>query len=194
MLLLTTAAAHAEPLKYGQTYNLQNGYQSWQGGYLDTNGAGCQSNKLCVSTSPKSDRAGQKTGTWKIVSASGAAAGTNVKCGDELYLQNQYQGDGGYLDTNSTCGDGKLYCVSTAAKSDRAGQKTGTWKIMPQSCPSGVVDTGQPVLLLNAYNNWKGGFLETNGAGCQGNVYCVSTNAGWNRANQNTAFWRLAKQ
>jgi len=27
----------------------------------------------------------------------------------------------------------------------------------------------------NGYANWTGGYLDVNGAGCQGNVYCVST-------------------
>lgn len=118
-------------LAYGSTYALKNGYNSFTGGFLDTNGAGCEGNKLCVSTASSRDR-GNGTGTWKILSATGKTEGTQVLYGDTIYLFNLYNGDGGYLDTNGAGCEGNLYCVSTAASPDRANVGTGTWKILAQ--------------------------------------------------------------
>ena len=44
--------------------NLKNQYGD--GSYLDTRGAGCESNKYCVSTSNSNNRA-ENSGYWKIL-------------------------------------------------------------------------------------------------------------------------------
>ncbi|WP_244190280.1 hypothetical protein [Streptomyces hygroscopicus] len=90
----------ANELKYGDQIHLQNAYNNWAGGYLDTNGHSTDSGaKYGVSTAESSAR-GEGTGTWEILSATGKAAGTTVASGDLIYLRNLYGGDGGYLDTN----------------------------------------------------------------------------------------------
>ena len=90
----------ANELKYGDQINLQNGYNGWQGGYLDTiNPSTATGAKSGVETATTPAR-GAGTGTWRILSASGKAAGQYVVSGDLIYLQNLYGGDGGYLDTN----------------------------------------------------------------------------------------------
>lgn len=116
------------PLKYGQTYKLVNGYQNSQGGYLDTRGRGCEENLLCVSTSSGSDR-DSGSGSWKIVSKTGKTG--VVKSFDDVYLQNQYQGNGGYLDTRGRGCESNLLCVSTAFDLDRY-SGSGTWKFVKQ--------------------------------------------------------------
>ncbi|MCC5628815.1 hypothetical protein LC613_12230 [Nostoc sphaeroides CHAB 2801] len=92
-LFFGTPNANAQttfPLIYGGTYLVQNGYNNWEGGYLDTNGIDCEGNLLCVSTAGSSDRANVQTRTWKIVSATGKQNGTAVLVNDEIYSQNLY--------------------------------------------------------------------------------------------------------
>ncbi|WP_202121474.1 hypothetical protein [Streptomyces sp. BA2] len=60
----------ANELKYGDQIHLQNGYNGWQGGYLDTNGHASDGQrtsgaKYDVSTSQSKDRAAG-TGRWRI--------------------------------------------------------------------------------------------------------------------------------
>lgn len=63
----------ANELRYGDRIHLQNGYNSWQGGYLDTNGgAGDSGAKYGVSTADTPTR-GTGTGTWEVLSVSGKA-------------------------------------------------------------------------------------------------------------------------
>ena len=59
-----------------------------------------------------------------------------LRYGDRIYLQNLYQGDGGYLDVNGgASGGGARYQVSTATVSNRDGL-SGTWEIVSGSCLS----------------------------------------------------------
>ena len=68
----------ADELKYGDQINLQNGYNGWQGGYLDTiNPSTATGAKYGVETATTPAR-GAGTGTWRILSASGKAAGQYV--------------------------------------------------------------------------------------------------------------------
>jgi hypothetical protein len=178
-------------LKYGDMVLIQNGYQSWQGGYLDVCGSGCQGNYLCVSTSTNFNRA-NGSGTWQILSASGKAIGQPVMAFDNIHLLNQWSGNGGYLDVNGKDCNGGYLCVSTATTDNRA-NGSGTWKIVPETCVGGGgIQTSQVIRLLNAWNDYSGGFLDVNGAGCQSNLYCVSTTLGWNRTG-NTTSWRFRK-
>lgn len=178
-------------LRYGTIYRIKNGYQNWEGGYLDTCGhASCGNNLYEVSTSGSFDR-DHGSGSWKIVSATGKANGEPVMALDLIHLQNQY-GDCGYLDTcgHADCG-GNLYEVSVARTPNRDGG-TGTWKIIPEH--GGEVQEEDVVHLQNGYDNWNGGFLDTCGhADCGGNLYEVSTSARFNRDGLTTQ-WRLHEQ
>jgi hypothetical protein len=177
-------------LKYGSMYRIQNGYTNWKGGYLDTRGAGCEDNFLCVSTATSFDR-DSGSGTWQILSATGKKVGDPVLANDLVYLQNQYGGKGGYLDTRGAGCESNLLCVSTATISNRD-NGSGTWRIITDS-PGGEVQEGETVHLLNGYNDWTGGFLDTRGAGCEDNLYCVSTSVNWNR-DQGSTHWRFHEQ
>lgn len=181
----------AQALIYGQKYNLQNGYAGWAGGYLDTRGAGCEGNKYCVSTAGDFNR-DNNSGFWQLKSADGKPEGDPVVAGDRVYLQNGYAGwSGGYLDIRGAGCEGNAYCVSTANSQDRyPGAGTGTWRILPNSGATGELTLGQAVHLQNSYGGWGGGFLDIAGAGCEGNAYCVSTSATWNRDNGST-FWKF---
>ncbi|HLP45781.1 MAG TPA: hypothetical protein VK469_07545 [Candidatus Kapabacteria bacterium] len=185
------------PLKYGDMVHILNGYNNWNGGYLDTCNTGCQGNFLCVDTYHIYDRA-QGSGTWKILSAVGKREGDYVLPCDNIYLLNQYPyyttGNGGYLDTRGTGCQGNYLCVSTATSNNRD-NGSGTWKIIPDrihlnpdSCC--YIYSGQVVHLLNGYNGFLGGFLDTRGSLGGGN-YNVSTCEGWNRDKENTSCWQM---
>lgn len=183
-------------LLYGQICRIQNGYQNWTGGYLDSCGhADCDDNLYNVSTSSSFDRA-PGTGSWKIVSAATLPKKDNeeVMALDLIYLQNQYEaGTKGYLDTcgNADCG-GNLYEGSVAKTANRA-TGTGTWKIIPEQ--SGAVQEDEVVHLQNGYDNWNGGFLDTCGqADCGGNLYKVSTSGKFNRTTDLTTQWKFHEQ
>jgi ribosomal protein S27E len=185
--LVLPVALHAQSaLQYGVPYHIQNGVSSWSGGYLDTRGAGCEDNLLCVSTASTATRDGGKTGTWILKSKGGKTKGA-VLCDDDVYLANQY--DDSYLDTRGKGCEDNAYCVSTATGTDRA-SGSGTWKLIPDSCPSGTILTNMPVHLLNGFSGFNGGFLDVRGSGCEGNLFCVSTTSPWNRDNGSTV-WRF---
>ncbi len=180
----------ANALKYGEIYNIQNGYAGFKGGFLDTRATGCQGNVYCVSTATSTNR-DSGSGSWKIVSKKGSADnGKPVLANDEFYLQNQY-GNATYLDTRGAgCNDDK-YCVSTATSTNRD-IGSGTWKIIPSNAKDGFVTLAQEVVLQNGYANFQGGFLDTRGAGCQSNAYCVSTAIGPTRDSGST-LWKFIK-
>ncbi|MDC0773358.1 hypothetical protein [Streptomyces sp. HD] len=188
----------ANELKYGDQIHLQNGYNGWQGGYLDTNGHSAETGgKYAVSTNDSPTRA-KGTGTWEILSASGKAAGQPVVSGDLVYLRNLYGGDGGYLDTNNhATADqktaGAKFDVSTSQTRDRA-TGTGRWRIFAQtSTPADQnVRLGDTVHLWNTYGD-NGGFLETNNhSSASGAKYDICTNAYFNRSS-NVADWKIHK-
>jgi len=182
-----------QPLTYGSFIYIKNGYNNWNGGFLDVRGNNCEGNYRCVSTAIVEDR-DNGSGTWKIISASGKAEGTPVAALDIIHLKNQWNnGNGGYLDICGAGCEGNTFCVSTATTSNR-NNGSGTWKIIPDlriyDCK---IYEDQPVRLLNGYNGFRGGFLDTCGAGCEGNLYCVSTYLGWNRNNGliTTTCWKM---
>jgi hypothetical protein len=184
----------ANELKYGDQIHLQNGYNGWQGGYLDSVNNRPAPSKYGVGTAETATRA-TGTGTWQILSASGKADGSVVVSGDLMYLRNLYGGDGGYLDTcgHATAaqkGGGGKYAVSTSQTKDRA-TGTGRWRIFAQT--SATTDQnirpGDVVHLWNIYDD-NGGFLETNQNSPDGDKYDVCTNAYFNRSS-NVADWKI---
>ena len=173
-------------LVYGSNYHIQNGFGEWTGGFLDTRGRGCEDNFLCVSTAAGFDRA-SGSGTWQLLSATGKETGATVMPNDLVYLLNQYGGNGGFLDTRGRGCEDNLLCVSTAESSNRDGG-SGTWRIFTDT--DGEVGENQTVHLLNGYDDFKGGFLDTRGRDCESNLLCVSTTCGWNRDSGST-LWRF---
>ncbi|QIS21393.1 hypothetical protein [Nocardia terpenica] len=187
----------ADVLKYGDKVHLQNGWDNWNGGYLDTNGGypNTAGSKYGVSTAPTATRAAG-TGTWVITSASGKPTGAEIVSGDVVYLQNLYGGDGGYLDTNgSDLTTGATYGVSTSSAKDRA-TGTGRWRVFAEtSSPTdSKVREGDLVHLLNGWDDWKGGWLDTNGSDTYGagSKYGVSTSPYLDRG-KGTGTWKFSK-
>jgi hypothetical protein len=188
----TTGTARAtggvNPLIYGQTYSLQNLWNG-NGGYLDTDGSGCQGNKLCVSTSITPMRDGG-SGSWVILSAQGKAPGSTVISGDYIYLQNLWSGNGGFLDTDGSGCKGDKLCVSTANTPTRDG-RSGNWRIILSDFTTGPIFPDQDVHLQNTWGSTlNGGYLDTDGNGCQGNMLCVATAPNWDR-DRNSTHWSL---
>jgi hypothetical protein len=183
----STQPSSTTTLIYGKTYHIQNGYANWGGGYLDTCG-NATGNKYDVSTANTPTRA-QGTGTWKIVSASGKQNGTPVLVGDVIYLQNQYQGDGGYLDTCNHDTTGNKYDVSTANTPTRA-QGTGTWKIISSGNQNGTPVLLNDVIYLQNQYQGDGGYLDVRGNATTGNKYAVSTSNTQER-HQGSTHWRF---
>jgi hypothetical protein len=181
-------------LTYGTPYHIQNGYQNWSGGYLDTRDAGCDGNVLCVSTATTAFRDGA-SGTWTLHSADNRPDGSTVLYGDHVYLQNGYVYNGvvSYLDTRDAGCNGDELCVSTAATTARDGL-SGTWQIVGDPSLVGTpVNQFDTVHILNGYWNWQGGYLDTDNRGCEGNLLCVSTSSTYDRDTGST-WWRIGQQ
>ncbi|MGI5372567.1 hypothetical protein ACQEVN_38600 [Streptomyces iakyrus] len=186
----------ANELKYGDQIHLQNGFNNWAGGYLDTNGNSTDGGaKYEVSTADSPTR-GEGTGTWQILSAAGKAVGANVVSGDLVYLRNLFGGDGGYLDTNGHAADsqkdyGGKFNVLTSKDKDRA-PGTGRWRLfVPGSSPRD--QHVRPGDVIHLWNTWgdNGGFLETNEPGtADGSKYDVCTNGYYNR-DKNVGDWKI---
>jgi hypothetical protein len=195
LFLAPYVATFGFPLVYGKPYHIRNntydgkGNWRWTGGFLDTDGSGCD-DRLCVSTATTPRRDGL-SGTWVIWSAQGKPAGAPVLGGDLVYLENQWSGtihgnvwiaNGGFLDTDNWAEDvwqnqAELseypLLVSTSATYDRD-SGSGTWQVLGSADGVPVTEL-EMVQLLNGYDNFKGGYLGTDGAGCQGNLLCVAT-------------------
>ena len=183
-----------EGIKYGDWVSLQNGYASWQGGFLDTrdkSAAGkCTAEFLCVSTAVTTDR-DRNSGRWVITSATGKAVGSAVKNGDLVRLKNMFSGGGGYLDVNTRGCTGlgpDGHCVSTS-HSDNRDRNSGTWKVIADWWVTDITSFTQ-VRLQNYFNNFNGGYLDVNGNGCFGNLHCVATATGPTRHGGST-YWRM---
>jgi hypothetical protein len=181
---LAQARVHGPRLVYGKTYHLQNGWDNWSGGFLDTRGAWCDGNTLCVSTSVSENRDGG-SGTWMIMSAEGKALGTDVKPGDTVYLKNQYAMGpddmapyapfGGYLDVRGVGCEGNVLCVSTSMTKN-SGPNTSKWTVV---APRHFVFVDQGMHLQNNYTdaNTAKTYLDTRSSRCEDNLLCVSTSA-----------------
>ncbi len=123
----------ANELRYGAQIHLQNGYNGWQGGYLDTNGHATNEQKNSgakydVSTSQTRDRA-QGTGRWRIFARTSSPADQNVRIGDVVHLWNLYGDNGGFLETNNTSAlTNAKYDLCTNAYYNRSSD-VADWKI-----------------------------------------------------------------
>lgn len=192
----------ANTLKYGDRVHLLNGYNNWNGGYLDTYDYARQAGaKHGVITSGSPTRDGG-SGTWIVESVTGKAKGTAVLSGDAIRLFNAYGNNGGYLDTNGHAGAPELYNVSTADKTSRGAYKTLDWVVLSGTAGT-PVKIGDQVTLRNEYNNSQGGFLDTcyvfegqttkafrKGTNTK---YAVYTHATSNRAGQGTGHWKFLR-
>ena len=200
----TTGEAQTRSLNYGDIIHLQNGWNNYGGGYLDTRGYqkdfAKTGNFLCVSTATKKDRdAG--SGTWKVMSATGKPLGSPVLVNDDVYLMNQWSGNGGYLDTRGYQKDfaktGNFLCVSTAEKSNRD-SGSGTWRIMSaDGKPAGTpVKYDSEIQLKNGWSKFRGGYLDTRGYqrdyAKTGNLLCVSTATSPKRDGK-SGTWKVVK-
>ncbi|MFB7189094.1 hypothetical protein ACFCZT_28110 [Streptomyces sp. NPDC056230] len=109
--------------------------------------------------------------------AAGAAAGSELTYGSSILLQNQYGGDGGYLDTNGrSAQSGATYDVSTNQTPNSRGPATSVWKVVSATGKvNGTrVTSGDVIYLVNQYGS--GTYLDTNGRSTrQGAKYEVST-------------------
>lgn len=119
--------------------------------------------------------------------------------GDRFYLQNLYQGDGGYLDVNGgSSAPGAKYGVSTATIATRDGA-SGTWEIVSGSCAAtgAPVKSGDIIYLRNLYTG-NGGYLDINGDASSvqkqsGGLYDVTTAWGKDR-DGNSSRWQIFDQ
>ena len=116
--------------------------------------------------------------------------------GSKYHIQNGYGGwdaKTNYLDTRGGGCNDNLMCVSTATSPDRD-SGSGTWII--SSATSKLA--GEPVLsgdqihLQNQYGSGAGGYLDTRGTGCNGNLMCVSTADSSDRTS-GSGTWRIIK-
>ena len=201
---LTTSNAQSNTINYGDIINLQNGWNNYGGGYLDTRGYqkdyAKTGNFLCVSTATASNRA-DGSGSWKVMSATGKPDGSPVLVNDDVYLLNQWNGNGGYLDTRGYQKDyaktGNHLCVSTATVSNRA-SGSGTWKVLSAtgSRAGSPITNQSQIHLQNGWNKFQGGYLDTRGYqrdyAKTGNHLCVSTATTKNR-DMNSGTWKVIK-
>jgi hypothetical protein len=83
--------------------------------------------------------------------------------------------------------------VSTSPAKDRA-VGTGRWRVFAESSSptDSKVREGDLVHLLNGYDDWNGGFLDTCGAGPAGGKYGVST-SGYIDRGEGTGTWKFSK-
>ncbi|WEF33202.1 hypothetical protein [Pseudoduganella chitinolytica] len=112
--------------------------------------------------------------------------GPKLVYGKAYYLKNGYANwSGGYLDTAYSGCERNAMCVSTAV-SEARDQRSGSWVIKSAQgkTDGSPVMPGDKVYLKNLYPlagdpeppyGQFGGYLDTRGSGCEGNVMCVST-------------------
>lgn len=121
-----------------------------------------------------------------------SAAGSELTYGSDILLQNQYGGDGGYLDTNGVSSQpGATYGVSTNATPNSRGPKTSVWKVVSATgkADGTRVTSGDVVYLVNQYGS--GTYLDTNGVSDKsGAKYSVSSTATKDRG-PGTGKWHI---
>ncbi|WP_327729816.1 hypothetical protein OG250_29875 [Streptomyces sp. NBC_00487] len=189
----------AGELRYGDKVHIQNGYDNWQGGYLDANtgSSAGPTSVYQVATAATSNRSAG-SGTWQISSVSGKQPGDAVLSGDTIHLRNLF-GAGSYLDVSGGAAAAQtqaaIYDVSTNSSNDRVGAGTASWRILAKTSNplDRAVRENDIVLLWSLYD--VGGFLETNGGGPMPTeaLIDVCTSAYWDRSNGNCGFWRLTR-
>ncbi|CUI04316.1 hypothetical protein BN2497_3409 [Janthinobacterium sp. CG23_2] len=98
-------------------------YEGARGGYLDTRDKGCESNRLCVSTSLTKNRSADSS-VWEII-----ATPDGVLTGQDIHLMNRYvDGDSHtYLDVRGRRCASNLLCVSTSTGWNRD-NGSGSWR------------------------------------------------------------------
>jgi hypothetical protein len=177
-------------LKYGDKVHLQNGFDNWQGGYLDVYVPLPAPNKHKVSTSDSKNR-DSGSGTWEIMSATGKAVGAEVLIGDAIHLRNLWTGDGGYLDVCGLPPAPNKHAVVTSDSANRD-RGSGTWRVYTaaSSLPNSKVRKGDPVHLLNGFDNWQGGYLDVLGLPPAPNKHAVSTSDSKNR-DRGSGTWKF---
>ncbi len=138
-VLSATGKAIGTPVLLGDEIHLQNAWENYTGGFLDTRGTPAEfeknnlGNLRCVSTAIDKKRDGG-SGTWKVTSAKGMTNGKPVTLNSDVHLQNAFENyTGGFLDIRGTQAafktTGNLNCVSTATSATRDNGASGTWKI-----------------------------------------------------------------
>jgi hypothetical protein len=180
-------------IKNGDKVHLLNGYNAWQGGYLDTNGNSTDGDTYNVSTNTSPTRDASGTGTWILICES-KHVGADVVSGDFIHLKNMYgSGPGSYLDSINFFPNGK-YKVETSLSTHRDGG-SGTWQLQAQSSnpADGKVRYEDVVQLINQYGA-NGGYLDTygNSSAGSGALYAVTTSYYSDRSpGQLTASWKI---
>ncbi|PTN12712.1 hypothetical protein [Nitrosomonas aestuarii] len=141
-------------LVYGKTYRIENGFNDWQGGFLDACGitSCCKENLYDVSTCKSFNCEQVSSNTWEIQSVNGNANGTPVLTSDSVFLINQY-GEKSYLDV---CGGG-IHMKDVSTTAIRKKEETMIWIILAHS--SGEIHEGDTVSLLNASFDLKDAYL-----------------------------------
>jgi hypothetical protein len=166
-----------ETVLIGDQVYIKNRYGN--GSYLDTCNVA-----TCPNDTPKNIRYGvsthsvhnrvedSSTGTWTIESATGGATGTAVTTSDQVYLKNNYQIGGGYLDTcvPASCAITTRFKVVTDLTK---GGETDTWSFQtvrtqiynsalygPQAkdvTEQNTAITRSTVMMYEDDKGWKGG-------------------------------------
>ncbi|MDQ1814205.1 hypothetical protein RBA41_12895 [Massilia sp. CCM 9210] len=102
--------------------NISGPIDGTPGGYLDTRGQGCQSNRMCVSTSLAKNTS-VNSSVWEIIT------GDVFLTGQDIHLMNRYV-DGAshtYLDIRNNNCNSNLRCVSTSTGWNRD-SGSGSWR------------------------------------------------------------------
>ncbi|MFD8691396.1 hypothetical protein [Streptomyces sp. NPDC059651] len=130
------------------------------------------------------------TGSF-TASAAGPQA-VDLTYGSNILLQNQYGGNGGYLDTNGVSSQpGATYNVNTNQTPNSRGPATSVWKVLSATGKtSGArVTSGDVIYLVNQYGN--GTYLDTNGVSARsGAKYMVSATSTKDRGT-GTGKWHI---
>ncbi|MFF2330673.1 MULTISPECIES: hypothetical protein [unclassified Streptomyces] len=130
--------------------------------------------------------------TFTAPAAASSAARGELTYGSEILLQNQYRGDGGYLDTNGvSTHQGATYDVSTNRTPNSRGPRTSVWKVVSAAgkANGARVVSGDVVYLVNQYSS--GTYLDANSVSThQGAKYDVSTTATKDRG-PGTSKWHI---
>ena len=125
-------------------------------------------------------------------STASAAPRTDLTYGSNILLLNQYQNDGGYLDTNGVSSQpGATYDVSTNQTPNSRGPATSVWKLVSATgkATGSPVISGDVVYLVNQYA--AGTYLDTNGySSSQGAIYSVSATSTKDRG-PGTGKWHI---
>ena len=178
------------PVLYGYDYRLKNGFNRWQGGYLDGNPD--DHSVVTANYNQHTDYRVEGDGSkWRFESASGKKAMTPVLTGDIVRLSSFSR----FLNTRGAGCNDNLLCVSLSDRSD-TDPTSQTWRIevTPGGAPGEPVEERVGFHLLNGWNDFGGGYLDTRGyaqgmswAGHVPRLLAVSTAASWERDPAGTA-------